>query len=88
MSRGREGAAPWAATSVPEVRRRWCNALDATVQRHSEGLAPVDAPSSTMRRYERLRVKLAAPVQMMQTEADPVRQAQLYWVSRDMVDLV
>ena len=38
MSR-RQGVT-WAATSVPEVRRQWCNAVDQTVDRFSEGLAP------------------------------------------------
>jgi len=26
----------WAATSVPEIRNRWCNALDATADRQTE----------------------------------------------------
>ena len=33
----------WAATSVPEIRRQWCNALDATVQNHSRGLGVTDS---------------------------------------------
>lgn len=36
----------WAATSVPEIRRKWCNTLDHTVERFKE---PQDKPLSADR---------------------------------------
>ena len=79
----------WAATSVPEIRRRWCNALAATVERHSEGLNPPTPGSAQAgsRRLERMQSKLAEAIAVMQAEADALRGAQLYWVARDMVEV-
>ena len=34
----RRQSVTWAATSVPELRRQWCNALDQIVDQFSEGL--------------------------------------------------
>ncbi len=52
MSRG----LTWAATSVPEIRRQWCNALDATAERHSEPLLePPSGPAA--KRIERMQEK-------------------------------
>lgn len=86
MSRRR--GVTWAATSVPDIRRHWCTALDRTIERFSEGLEPMaggDGPGS--RRLERMQTKLATEMQIMKAEAQAVREAELFWVSRDMVDL-
>ncbi len=86
MSRSRTSA-PWAATSVPDIRRHWCNALDLTITRHSEPLTS-DGIGAGDRRMQRLQDKLASAVALMEAEAHALRDAQLYWVSRDMVDVV
>ncbi|MGA9376730.1 MAG: hypothetical protein WBV64_17215 [Mycobacterium sp.] len=44
MSR-RQGVT-WAATSVPDIRRHWGTALDRTIERFSEGLAPIPIEST------------------------------------------
>ena len=82
---------PWAATTVPEMRRQWCNALDETVIRHSEAMEPPDdaaADSAGAKRLRRMQAKLADAIEQMKAEADALRGAELYWVARDMVDFV
>lgn len=86
MSRSRTSA-PWAAISVPDIRRHWCNALDLTITRHSEALTS-DGIGQGDRRMQRLQDKLASAIEIMEAEAHALRDAQLYWVSRDMVDVV
>ena len=68
MSR-RQGVT-WAATSVPEIRRQWCNALDQIVDRFSEGLAPPQPGTvgAGNRRLERTRAKLATEIEIMNAE--------------------
>lgn len=87
MSR-RQGVT-WAATSVPDIRRQWCNAVDQSVDRFSQGLAPplpgMDAAGN--RRRERIQAKLAAEMEIMKAESDALRQAEMFWVARDMVDV-
>ena len=71
---------PWAATTVPEIRRQWCNALDETVVRHSEALEPLDdgdADSAGAKRLRRMQAKLAGAVEQMKLEADALRGALL-----------
>ncbi|AGB27236.1 hypothetical protein Mycsm_07140 (plasmid) [Mycobacterium sp. JS623] len=80
----------WAATSVPEVRRQWTRALDQLVERFTEqGLTPPEHTTDTagVRKLARMQSKLAAEMQIMTAETDALRQADLYWVSRDMVDV-
>ena len=82
---------PWAATTVPEMRRQWCNALDETVIRHSEAMEPPEdaaTDSTGAKRLRRMQAKLADAIEEMKAEADALRGAELYWVARDMVDLV
>ena len=68
MSR-RQGVT-WAATSVPDIRRHWCNALDRTIDRFSEGLAPLAAGDGAgSRRLERMQAKLATEMHIMKAEA-------------------
>lgn len=43
MSRRRTGA-PWAATSVPVIRRQWCNALEASYAIKGPKGAPLIVP--------------------------------------------
>jgi hypothetical protein len=85
----RRKGAPWAATSVPEVRRQWCNALDQIVDRVSEGLAPAEpgTPAAGNRRLERTQAKLATEIEIMKSENTALRGAELFWVARDMVDV-
>jgi hypothetical protein len=80
----------WAATSVPVLRRQWCNALAATIQWHSQALKqlpPTDTITTDTKSFERLKTGLADTLAFVQAEADALRAAQLYWVSRDMVEL-
>ena len=79
----------WAATSVPEIRRQWCNALAATIQRHTISLDALTAETArvNIEAYDRLRAKLSDAISAVQAEADALRNAQLYWVARDMVGL-
>jgi hypothetical protein len=78
----------WAATSVPDIRRHWCTALDRTIERFSEGLAPMtDADGPGARRLERMQAKLGTEMQIMKAETQAIRDAELFWVSRDMVDM-
>jgi hypothetical protein len=79
----------WAATSVPEIRRQWCNALDQIIDRFSEGLAP-PAPGTVgagNRQLERTRGKLATEIEIMKAGNNALRGAELFWVARDMVDV-
>jgi hypothetical protein len=79
----------WAATSVPEIRRQWCNAVDQTIDRFSQGLA-APAPSTAgagNRRRVRTQAKLATEIEIMKAENDALRQAEMFWVARDMVDV-
>ena len=87
MSR-RQGVT-WAATSVPEIRRQWCNALDQIVDRFSEGLAPPQPGTvgAGNRRLERTQAKLATEIEIMKAENNALRGAELFWVARDMVDV-
>ena len=79
----------WAATSVPEIRRQWCNALDQIVDRFSEGLAPPQPGTvgAGNRRLERTQAKLATEIEIMKAENNALRGAELFWVARDMVDV-
>ena len=75
----------WAATSVPEIRRQWCNALDATAERHSEPLLePPSGPAA--KRIERMQEKTAAAIEVMKVAVAARRSAELYWVARNMVE--
>ena len=89
MSRSR-GGVPWAATSVPEIRRQWCNALYATVERHSQALEepdPASADTAASKRLARMTAKLAQAIEHMNVEAEALSRTELYWVARDMVDV-
>lgn len=82
---------PWAPTSVPDMRRQWCHALDTLVLRQSTALQEPSqlpgAPSRQLQRLHRMQAKLAESLTHMSAEADAIRRAELYWVSRDMVDV-
>lgn len=80
---------PWAATSVPEIRRQWCNALDQSVDRFSRALTPPTpgTAAANNRRRERTQAKLATEMEIMKAENDALRQAEMFWVARDMVDI-
>lgn len=84
----RRAGAPWAATSVPAIRRQWCRALDLTIERHSAGLEPRPGETTSDRlRTRRLQDKLEDAIEVMRTEMEALNSAELYWVSRDMVDV-
>jgi hypothetical protein len=80
---------PWAPNCVPDMRRQWCNALDTLVAHQSTALLdePAEATVGGARRLQRLQAKLAESLAQMRTEAEAIRGAELYWVSRDMVDV-
>jgi hypothetical protein len=81
-------ALPWAPTSVPDMRRHWCNALDALVEHQSSALRePADPAGSGSRRRQRMQAKLAESLAQMSTESQAIRRAELFFVSRDMVDV-
>lgn len=88
---GRRASPTWAATSVPEIRQRWCNALDAVAHRFSDvGLAP-PAPfhdRASAARRQQMQDQLAAQLRVMQTETAALRDAELFWVTRPMVDFI
>ncbi|WP_342314781.1 hypothetical protein [Mycobacterium avium] len=70
------------------MRRQWCKALDTLVDRQSSALhEPSGAPAEGGRRLQRMQAKLAESLTQMSTETDAIRRAELYWVSRDMVDV-
>lgn len=79
----------WAATSVPEIRRQWCNALDQSVDRFSQALAPPvpGTAGAGNRRRERSQAKLATEIEIMKAENNALRSAEMFWVARDMVDV-
>jgi hypothetical protein len=79
----------WAATSVPEIRGRWCNALDAMADGQAEMIAsPPEggAAAGVAKRIERLQEKATAALEVVRSEAAALRGAELYWVARSMVD--
>jgi hypothetical protein len=70
------------------MRRQWCHALDTLVNRQSSALRE---PSATLgeggRRLQRMQAQLAESLTQMSTEAEAIKHGELYWVSRDMVDV-
>lgn len=87
MVRGR--GTTWAATSVPEVRARWAEALHVLAGRYSAALddRTERSPEATPPRLARLKGELADTVNEMTAEAAALSQAEMYWVSREMTDL-
>lgn len=94
MSRRRHRAAPWAATSVPDIRRQWCHALDACAEVSFDQYKTPPPPNAsaqdiaTAKKLEQLIASFAGAAATMRAEAHALRTAELYWVSRDMVDVV
>lgn len=93
MSR-RRNSVPWAATSMPVIRRQWCYAMEAAAGiSFDEHMAPLPPGASAgevaqAKKIERLVAKFAATAEVIRAEAQALRGAELYWVSRDMVDVV
>lgn len=85
---GNRGTVTWAATSVPEIRRQWCAALDSVAAQHAEGLKPQTGSLAGTRRLARMQDSLAKTLEAMAAETEALRAAQLYWVSRDMTTTV
>jgi hypothetical protein len=55
------GAVTWAATSVPEIRRQWCNAMATLVDRTTcELLDPALMQPGMAKQLKRMQDKLAA----------------------------
>lgn len=81
----------WAATSLPVIRRQWCNAIEAAAdvsfEEYRDALPP-GTPRAQMKKLQRLMDKFTVYADTMRTEAQALRSAELYWVSRDMVDVV
>lgn len=87
VSRNRRSV-PWAATSVPEVRRRWCYALAGEVTRHQQVLDhPQDTGTAQSGRTKRMLATAQAALTQMRDEIRAIRTAEMYWVARDMVDV-
>lgn len=85
MSRRREPT--WAAISVPDIRRQWVHAVRQVIDQHSQGLPEFGRPAKD-KRMERMQEKLAEAITAMKAEAEALAVADMYWVSRDMVDIV
>jgi len=91
---GKRGTVPWAATSMPEIRRLWCNAIDTVAGYSWDGL---DTPLSSQapaqlvamsKRVEQMKAKIASVSAVLTEEGAAIRSAQLYWVSRNAVETV
>lgn len=74
---------PWAATSVPDIRRLLCTALDTLVDRQAPALEVHGD-----KRLQRMQAKFSEALEQSQRESEIVAAAPLYWVTRDMVDMV
>ncbi|MCV7256958.1 hypothetical protein H7J86_32765 [Mycobacterium hackensackense] len=91
---GKRGAVPWAATSMPDIRRQWCRAIDAVADYSWDALdaeLPPQAPAQLIamsRRIVQMKAKIASVSEVLKVEAAAIRSATLYWVSRDAVDTV
>lgn len=85
MSRRRE--ATWAAISVPDIRRQWVNAVRQVIDQHSRGLPEFGLPPKD-KRMMRMQGQLAEAITAMKTEAEALSDADMFWVSREMVDVV
>lgn len=85
----RRGGITWAPTSVPRIRGLWCDALDAVIAHHSTGLItrPGNGRTADGVRMRRLQDQLAHAIEVMKAETEALRDAELYWVARDMVDV-
>lgn len=85
MSRG----LTWAATSVPQIRRQWCNALTSRIEHHSSALQrpPGEAAIAHRGSFERLQSKVADAISVTRSEVEALNDARLYWATRDMVQL-
>ena len=71
----------WAATSVPEIRSRWCNAVEALADRQTEIIErPPEggAAAEVAKPIERLHEKATAAIEIVRTEATALRGAELY----------
>lgn len=86
----RRSSATWAATSMPDMRRHWCEALETSIGRQAGELALppdlTDVPGA--KRLQRLSEKLGESMTLMSNEIDAIRRAELFWVSRDMSEVV
>ena len=83
----------WAATSMPEIRRRVRNAFADLIRNHSTALRddPADQAIYTqvqLRKRESMAAKLADSIEQMRHELHALDRAELFWVSRDMVPTV
>jgi hypothetical protein len=90
----RRASLTWAPTSMPEIRRQWCIAIEAVAD-HTFDEYDAEAPPGTPahiaamgKRIQRIKARLAQTAAVMKSEAQALRGAWLYWVSRDLVDVV
>jgi hypothetical protein len=77
----------WAATSVPEIRSRWCNALDALADRQTEIIESPPEGGATAGVAKRIE-RSAVPVVVLQ---EGLRRARLLiqlggYLAHDFVD--
>lgn len=83
---GKRGAVPWAATSMPDIRRQWCRAIDAVADYSWDHLfaeLPPQAPAQLVamrKRIDQTKAKMAAISEVLKDEAAAIRSAPLYWV--------
>lgn len=80
----------WAATSVAEIRRQWCNAVVSRVDQQSEALhrlPPGVAAEPEREAFERLQGFVVDAISFVNAEVEAMLEARLYWFARDMVQL-
>ena len=91
---GKRGTVPWAATSMPDIRRQWCHAIDAVADYSWDVIdtdLPPQAPAQLVamsKRVDQMKAKLASVSSILKDEVAAIRSAQLYWVARNTVDTV
>jgi hypothetical protein len=80
---------PWAATSMPMLRRHWCNAINTRIAHHSSMLQrpPSEAAAAHKESFERLQSKVSDAIAHTTSEVEALHDARMYWVARDMVQL-
>lgn len=90
----KRGTTPWAATSMPDIRRQWCRAIEAVTDYSWDVFdteLPPQAPAHLVamsKRVDQMKAKLASVSSVLRDEVAAIRSAQLYWVSRNAVDTV
>lgn len=79
---------PWSAIGVPDIRRQWCRGLRTVIDEHSRGLLPQPGFGGSTKRLEQMQDKLGEMIAAMSAEVDAIGLTEMFWISREMVDVV